>query len=129
VLSVPKLRQRVDIPGLDAVDTHQRAMFDLRHEDGAGGRVLPWRPGHQLHADLPTDPGPRDDAGVRGLSVPLVVGIAAAWAIGFPVVFYRPAKALWLGFYYFCLPGDLPANRREEDEYDEGGVAWRRQGR
>ena len=37
--------------------------------------------------------------------------LAVIGAIGFPVLFYRTSRSLWLMQYYFFLPHHLPANR------------------
>jgi DNA-directed RNA polymerase subunit RPC12/RpoP len=47
--------------------------------------------------------------------------LAAAGALGFPVLFYRSSRSWWLMNYYIFLPHHLPANGGEpptaEDEY------------
>lgn len=45
------------------------------------------------------------------LSGDWAVGLGIAAAALFPIVFYRFSRSLWLGFYYFFLPHELPANK------------------
>jgi uncharacterized protein (DUF983 family) len=44
------------------------------------------------------------------LEVGAAVALLAAWAVLFPVLFFRTAKSLWLMAYYLFVPADLPAN-------------------
>jgi uncharacterized protein (DUF983 family) len=42
------------------------------------------------------------------------VGLGLGGAVLFPLVFYRTSRSLWLGFYYYFLPQELPANRSKK---------------
>lgn len=52
--------------------------------------------------------------GLTGVLPPVwAAGLAVAGAIGFPLLFYRSSRSWWLMAFYYFLPHELPANRRE----------------
>jgi uncharacterized protein (DUF983 family) len=56
-------------------------------------------------------------AGVLGDTVAAVLGLAAAVIV--PIALYRSSRSWQLMLYYFFLPQQLPANRRELVAEDE----------
>lgn len=47
-------------------------------------------------------------AGLAGVAPAVVIAVVTSLVL--PLLFYRPAKCLWLMTYYAALPHDLPAN-------------------
>lgn len=48
------------------------------------------------------------------IAIKLALVIAIIAALLLPVLFYRFSWSCWLMIYYFCLPGELHANRSED---------------
>jgi hypothetical protein len=46
----------------------------------------------------------------------LALAVALIGALGLPIFLYRICWSLWLMIYYFCLPGELHANRPEDSD-------------
>lgn len=50
------------------------------------------------------------------LPLKLAVAVAFLGSLGLPILLYRRSWSLWLMAYYFCLPGELHANRPEDSD-------------
>jgi uncharacterized protein (DUF983 family) len=53
------------------------------------------------------------------ISVALAVTVAVLWSVIVPVLFYRSSKSLWMMLVYLAIPQHLPANKRDDAEYEE----------
>lgn len=56
------------------------------------------------------------------LSVSWAIGLAVAGGALFPILFYRSSRVWWLMAFYFFLPHELPANRRELEADEDDNV-------
>lgn len=52
-------------------------------------------------------------------SAKVTIGLAIAGAILFPIIFYRSSRSWWLMAYFYFLPHELPANRRDASPHED----------
>jgi uncharacterized protein (DUF983 family) len=48
--------------------------------------------------------------------------LAGVGAVAFPVLFYRSSRSWWLMAFFFFLPHELPANRRQFDRGEDDNI-------
>ncbi|HLS28590.1 MAG TPA: DUF983 domain-containing protein, partial [Opitutales bacterium] len=53
------------------------------------------------------------------LSVKVATLLGMLGAVFFPILFYRTSRSWWLMFYFYFLPQELPANRKDVPPYED----------
>jgi len=55
--------------------------------------------------------------GILSVKSAAIIGMIAA--VIFPILFYRVSRSWWLMFYFYFLPHELPANRKDIPPYED----------